>query len=188
MRAQQFNYLGFGGMAPDERAQSIFLNGDYLHLRWQVAGLVAGWLADAEVPLRHEGRVRGTMDGDLAWGEVLELKSINGRGYEQVVEFGPKEAHKWQGTAYCLCTGYSTVRFVYENKNTQDAVEFAWSPDEEWRAKVLERWSLLNEATDEKRLIPMLHPCLSEKGDAYRWCDFRKICDGAEFPKKVTLK
>lgn len=189
LRQQQFTFLRFKGLEPDEKAQRIFANGDYLHLRWQVAGLVAGWLKDAEVPLTHEGRVRGTMDGDLEWGEVLELKSINARGFEQVMEFGAKEGHKMQASAYGMCTGYTGVRFVYENKNTQDVKEIFFEITDEWREKVLAQWVELNRLTEERTLAPMLHDCVNERGFAFRYCDFRKVCEAARFPrKKLVLK
>ena len=91
-----------------------------------------------------------------------------------------------QGTAYAICTGYSRVRFLYENKNTQDAVEFAWDVTDEYRANVLHTWETLNSLTDNRTLAPMLKECLNERGE-YRWCDFRKMCEGATFLRKVRL-
>lgn len=51
--------------------------------------------------------------------EILEIKSINDRGFKEVCKYGPKEDHKLQATIYCKCLGIQATRFLYENKNDQ---------------------------------------------------------------------
>jgi hypothetical protein len=187
LREQQFTFLGMPSNRGGVDRKNIFLNGDYLHLRYQVAGLVAGWLTDVEVPLTHEGLVKGTMDGDLVWGEVLELKSINDRGYKQILDLGPKDAHKAQATAYMLCKGYSTTRFVYENKNDNQNSEYVFELTDGWALKVREEWDRLNELTEQRKLSPMLHECMNHRGFDWRYCEFSKICEGARWPRRLTL-
>ena len=48
---QEFTWLGWCEMAPSPKTAQIFHNGNFMHLRWQMAGLTAGWLKDAEVPV-----------------------------------------------------------------------------------------------------------------------------------------
>lgn len=187
LREQQFTYLGFPVAPVDADRQNIFDNGDFLHLRYQVAGMIGGWLRDVEVPLTYGSNVRGTMDGDLVWNEVLELKSINDRGYKSVMEFGPKEDHKCQATAYMLCTGYTTARFVYENKNDNHNCEFVFELEEGYQAKVLRDWAYLDELTEQRTLSPMLHECLQGKG-MFRWCSYAQLCEHARYPRtKIKL-
>lgn len=121
------------------------------------------------------------MDGHLSWDEVLELKSINDRGFQNVVEFGPKTDHKWQATAYMLATGMTATRFVYENKNTNSVKEYLFELDETMALEVRSQWQLLDERTESKTLFPMLHDCLNQRGP-YRWCPFSAICEEATWP------
>jgi hypothetical protein len=182
LRAQQFTFLGFPERVTSEDLQNIFMNGDYLHLRYQMAGVIAGWLKDVEVPLTYGQRVRGTMDGDLAWGEVLELKSINDWGYRQVADLGPKEPHKLQATAYMLATGYTSTRFVYENKNNNLNVEFVFELDDAYVKRVTEDWDRLDWLADRRKLAPMLHDCLNERGFDWKYCPFSPVCEKARYP------
>ena len=184
LREQQFTYLGVDGLNPDAQAQTIFANGDYMHLRYQVAGIVGGWLTDAEVPLHLGGNVRGTADGILAWGEVLELKSINFRGFAEVVDMGPKSEHKWQATAYMLATGLPITRFVYENKNTQANMEFEFALTDEWATQVTKDWERLDVLTANQELAPMRKDCEKREGFHFKYCPFAKICHTATFPRK----
>jgi hypothetical protein len=190
-REQQFTYLGFTGKATDVQAQNIFDNGDFLHLRYQVAGIIGGWLTDAEVPvmLANDGvRVKGTMDGVLEWGEVLELKSINARGFAEVVDLGPKRLHRMQATAYMLASGMKRTRFVYENKDRNTNAEFVFDLEYGYEQLEREQWDLLTTLTNLQELAPRQHDCINERGMEWRYCQFQKICEQAKFPvKKLVL-
>lgn len=186
LRRQQFTYLGKNGRANGVDSQNIFINGDFLHLRYQMVGLIQGWLKDVEVPLAlPEYGVRGTMDGDLGPG-VLELKSINRRGFARVSTFGPDAEHKRQATSYMLATGYDFTRFIYESKDDNARAEFLYKFDQETADDVIREWNLLNELKDSKKLYPMQRECLQEKGD-YRRCPFAKVCEGAKWPRVVMV-
>lgn len=188
-RQQQFTYLGFPQKAVDVDSQNIFANGDFLHLRYQVAGIVAGWLTDVEVPLSLGGYLRGTTDGILAWDEVLELKSINSRGFASVLDFGPKRLHKFQATAYMLCTGLKRTRFVYENKDRNTNAEFVFDLAPEWEQEVRQQWDEMNALVSAQELAPRLHDCINERGTEWKFCDYNHICAGAKFPKRrLTLE
>jgi hypothetical protein len=181
LRQQQFTFLGMPKGRPTPEQLNIFANGDFLHLRYQVAGLVAGWLSDVEVPLTVK-TVRGTADGILRWGEVLELKSINDYGFKNVLEFGPKEAHKRQATAYMIATGLPSTRFVYENKNTNANVEFLYHRDEDTVISVLDEWARLDILSARRELAPMLEPCTHQDGFDYKYCPYNKLCSEASWP------
>jgi hypothetical protein len=161
---------------------NIFYNGDFVHLRYQVAGLIDGWLTDVEVPLSY-GTVRGTADGLLTSGEVLEVKSINTRGFEQVAEYGAKEDHKLQATAYMLSTGRSMTRFIYENKNTNANIEHPFEIDQIYVNRVQAQWAELNALSAQRKLAPRLHDCINERGFDWNYCPFTQICEKAKWPK-----
>lgn len=192
-REQQFTYLGFPGRKRnDVQSQNIFDNGDFLHLRYQVAGIIAGWLQDAEVPVSlniGNIRVKGTMDGMLSWGEVLELKSINSRGFAEIIDLGPKHLHKLQATAYMMAADVGITRFVYENKDRNTNAEFVFYRTPEWEQEVTEQWQLLTELTKEQMLAARLHDCINERGTTWKYCAFADVCEKATFPtKKLVLK
>jgi hypothetical protein len=187
LREQQFTYLGFQGRRNNVQSQNIFDNGDFLHLRYQVAGIIGGWLTDAEVPVtlsRGDVRVRGTMDGVLVWGEVLELKSINSRGFATVVDLGPKRLHKLQATAYMMASGAKRTRFVYENKDRNTNAEFVFDLDYGYEQLVLEQWEELSRLTSQQELAHRLPDCINERGMEWRYCQFQEICEHAQFPAR----
>lgn len=89
----------------DPRAQRIFDNGTYTHERLQKYLLDMGLLILDEVPLINEeyniqGHTDGILDLDGEIG-VLEIKSINDRGFSQLKD--AKEEHKRQGLIYLFC-------------------------------------------------------------------------------------
>lgn len=181
MRERQLAYLGAKRLEPDGAGQNIFANGDWVHLRWQVAGLTGGWLAAAEVPVyKKEYQLTGTMDGLLVTGEGLELKSINDRGFSQVGSYGPKPEHREQVHSYMLAADLDRFRIVYENKNTNEPREFVVERDPVLMDKVKADLDMLNQAQADQRLLPMLPECEVKEG-RYAKCLYRESCPIARF-------
>ena len=90
----------------DPRTQRIFDNGTYTHERLQSYMLDMGLLICDEVPLINEQyNIQGHTDGILDIGNdeiaVLEIKSINERGFTTLKD--AKEEHKQQGLIYLYC-------------------------------------------------------------------------------------
>ena len=181
LRQQQLTFLGVDKRLPSLGAQNIFFNGDYVHLRYQVAGLIDGWLTDVEVPVVHQ-TIRGTMDGMFSWGEIAEFKSINDRGYAEVNEFGPKASHVRQVTAYMLATGVRSARFIYENKNTNATREFLYEFDQGIADSVQAEWDELNDLASARQLAPMIPACREKKGFYYNYCPFQGVCQESTWP------
>lgn len=176
LRARQFAFMGLPGTPPDEHALNIFLNGHWVHMRHQVVGLVASYLRHVEVPLSLEAhRMRGTADAIDMTDSVVEYKSINMNGYMQVRQFGPKEDHKQQVHAYMLAGEYKQARIIYENKNTNDIVEFLVPRDPDYIDRVKDDLNSLNTAQDKEVLLPIKPECMKKEG-AYRWCPFASRC------------
>lgn len=188
LRARQFSYLGMKGKAPDDHAMNIFLNGTYVHIRHQVVGMAAGYLTDVEVPVRHEGyNLKGTMDAVDATGALVEYKSINQNGFMQVRQFGAKPEHKHQVNSYFLATGHDYARIVYENKNTNDLLEFEVQRDPHEIDIVVSDLEDLQLATNNDMLLPMLAECTRKEG-RYRWCPFASQCPkGAQIMGKSDI-
>jgi hypothetical protein len=176
LRQRQFSFLGLKGKSPDEHSLNIFLNGTWVHMRHQVVGTVAGYLQAVEEPLVNtELNLRGTMDAVDSTGIPVEYKSINQHGYATVRAFGPKADHNEQLHSYMLAGGFEAGRVVYENKNTNDILEFFVKKDPEKIGKIYRELDSLNKATGAKTLLPMLAECTKKEGQ-YRWCPFASQC------------
>lgn len=163
---------------PSSRLVSIFHNGTYMHLRWQLAGLSAGWLAAPEVFAGNAHlNLKGTLDGVLDTGEGLELKSINSYGFSYLMSAGkPKAAHVYQITAYFLMTEIERFSVIYENKDTQDYREFVVTRKDAPVAQAIEEFERLNYAVDFEELPEVKDACWAGEGTEYLQCPFRDNC------------
>jgi hypothetical protein len=177
--------------------QQIFYDGTWRHLRWQAVLLQAGLLTDIEFPLKWEAmRSVGTMDGlgvvpddhaNFMWRGCeygFELKGINTYGFKKAVSDGVKDDHLAQVHRYFLSGGFDLFVIIYEDKNTQEWIEWVVTPEEALLAAQREELRLLNEAVDKKQL-PMMRPeCASKTGDIWvkGWCPYagdHGICESA---------
>lgn len=56
---------------------NTFATGNFMHRKWQMAGLTEGWLVKAEVPLENdEEDLGGTADGYIYDGSLFEFKGL----------------------------------------------------------------------------------------------------------------
>lgn len=192
-RQQMFAYLDAKiERRPDSGAASIFIQGTWIHVKWQAMGYMAGWMGQTEVPVRIDAyNLRGTIDGILhpsiaeaGW----ELKSINARGYRWVMEHGPKLEHLKQIHAYMLATGLRLWSLIYEEKDTQAYKEFLVVFDDVIAEEVIEELDVLNDAVKTKTLPPMLEGCTKKNGMTYRSCAYRDQCPEATWPRRINLR
>lgn len=175
-RRQQFTFLGMPELPPSPKLAAIFQTGTFMHIRWQMAGLTAGWLSEAEVPIgKNTYELSGTMDGVLDEDSVLELKSCNSNSFRRVLSFGPLEGHLFQVGTYVLTTGREKGVLIYEDKDTQEFKEFVFPRAElplieiEFGAKLL--WQRIT----AEQLVEPLDECLAKSGK-YLGCPFRDNC------------
>jgi hypothetical protein len=177
-RRQMFRVISMPGRYEiDPKLASIFMTGDFVHLKWQMAGLTAGWLDQAEVAWDSpELNLGGTLDGILDDGSGLEIKSINTRGFSMVNKFGADPKHLRQVHSYMKLTEIDTFSIVYEDKNTQDYREFRVRKDPEIMASVEQELDELNESLQTRTLPQVLPLCQSRDGSEYRNCPFRDTC------------
>ena len=176
LRAQLYKARGAKQASPTDKAMNIFQNGHYVHLRHQTAGLTAGYLVAAEVPVRIDSlNVLGTMDGDTVEDSVAEYKSINTYGFSSVSRFGPKEEHLRQVTAYMWASGRDKARVVYEDKNTNEMQEFLVPFDKELHAANIADWKELNDRMEDGSMPEMLPECRVQEG-RFKWCPFAETC------------
>jgi len=82
-------------------------------------------------------RLRGHTDGEMSWGDLLEIKSVSGHKYEMVQYHGRAlHEHVDQVQLYMLYGGYHWTWMVYVNRETfeHSIVRVAFDPE---RAKRL---------------------------------------------------
>lgn len=171
-RQQLFTYLGMPGKSKlDYRLNSIFLDGHWRHLRWQLVGLAAGALTHVEVPFAVDKyNLTGSVDGlneDEGW--IFELK-----GAFQLPSEVPFK-HLLQIHTYFLGTGYDRCAYVVECKRTQEFREWVVHKDDEIMKQVRKELDDLNRALDEGQLPQTLAECDIREG-AYKTCPYAKEC------------
>jgi hypothetical protein len=185
-RRQEFTWLGWWELPPSPKTAQIFHNGNFMHLRWQMAGITAGWLKHAEVAVpHHELKVSGTMDGVLYEGSVLELKSINTNGFSRVSTFGPEKQHQIQVGTYMYLTGADKGSIIYEDKNTQEYREFIVLMTQDLEDLVRESATTVWKLIDAEELAPPLTDCEAHLGYRYQTCPYRDRCLGVKTWKEA---
>ena len=196
-RKQVYNYLGvedeenFGAISP--QLQMIFYDGTWRHLRWQSVLLQAKIIDTVERPLLwKKKRSRGTMDGagvvpdnhpHVSWrGKEFgfELKGMNSWGYKSRIEKNtPREDHLEQVHRYFLSGGFPLFVIIYENKDTQEWIEFVIEPNPQMVQKQREELDRLNYAVDNKELPLMQPSCQKLTGKDFTSCPYgnkRGVC------------
>lgn len=181
-RKQQFTFLGMPEVNYSPKTSQIFQNGTFMHIRWQMAGLTEGWLAEGEVPVPADNAygLSGTRDGVAHEGSVVELKSINSNGFSSVNTFGPKESHKFQVGTYMVCSGTDNSVIIYEDKNTQDYKEFVVPLTKDLRDQVVEGAERLWDLIKTEKLAEPLAACEERAGYMFTGCPFRNVCLGTK--------
>lgn len=178
-RRRMFSAMGVPEQkAIDSKLGNIFLTGNALHLKWQMAGLTSGWLSAAEVPIEREDlNFGGTLDGMLYDGTGFELKSINDRGFRSVMDDGPKDLHLRQTHSYMLLDPeIPAFSVVYENKNDGEWKEFRVRRDDVMYSEIETEVKLLNEMYKSETLPKVLNKCDTREGAEYRNCPFKDMC------------
>jgi hypothetical protein len=161
----------------DAKLANIFHTGNFLHLKWQMAGLTEGWLAQAEVSVDAPHlRFSGTLDGILFDGSGFEFKTINNYGHN-FTWLDPKPIHVRQVHAYMvLKPEIERFSVIYENKDNAEWREMRIERDPVVYKSVQRELSNLNEMWDERKLPDPLEECRTKTGSTYRNCPFKDVC------------
>lgn len=177
-RKQQFVFHGVAKTPYASSTRGIFVNGDYVHLKHQVAGLRMGYLKDVEIPVRYpELNLTGTIDGITSEDAIVDFKSINSRGFGDLI--AARRDHVQQVHSYMLATGLQKGMVLYENKDNQEMKEFHFDRDEEIIEKIRSGYEELNALEDQGILAePLPDPSCFE----CRYCPFNRTC------RKLTTK
>lgn len=193
MRASWFDLMGAPANLPHDaedsaRTSMIFRNGDFVHLRLQWLLHEMGWLASYEVPLEDTANdIEGHCDGILSKPKraVLEIKSINDRGFVSVEKAGAaKPEHVDQANRYMNLTGCDEAVILYECKNDQRLREFWITRDKQAYAEDLK---VIRELSSYVRMrkVPQREGS-TPSCDVCRWCGYTKLCYDAEAVKRFV--
>jgi len=186
-RAQVFQYLGTDDESEegdvDVKLQSVFLDGTWRHLRWQMLLLAAGREfnvpVQVEVPFRSDTlRLRGSLDGIID-GRGFELKGT--RAMHAALK-APFASHVLQVHSYMVLADLDIFSVVYEDKATQETVEHVVMRDDTIERKVREELARLNEAIDTRVLPPIKKGCQGKPYSQEWWdCPYNRVCAKHDF-------
>jgi hypothetical protein len=166
---------------------AIFHQGTFMHLKWQALLLDAKILDQPEIScLLERYRLSGTVDGvgmvppeHLLYGEHKrfgwEFKSTNARGYQWVLDRGPRHDHLLQIHAYMMATGWRLWSLMYENKDNQQYKEFTIHYDPNIAQEVEDTLKELNTYVDNRELPPVLDECQRQQGQ-FKKCSYAHAC------------
>lgn len=102
------------------RTRRIFDNGTYTHIRLQDYLKAEGILLADEIPVVNDHyNIQGHTDGVLQIAEnevaILEIKSINNKGFTELKDIKPE--HKRQGLIYAFCLEQRRLELKKQYKN-----------------------------------------------------------------------
>lgn len=173
MRRQELAFIGARKIPmTDPKGARIFLNGTFVHLRWQATLLDAGIVDGVEITVKHSslparaaldgvGEVRGGRWDGLNFG--LELKGRNSFAFRsQVAKGSPDEKTQDQVAFQHWLTGFEVITVVNECKDTQQVSEFPIAYDGVRVARVRREVEEMVSAVEQKRLHPMLPECVRQ--------------------------
>lgn len=195
-RRRVFARLGLPGKSEQFSSDqaNTFATGNFMHRKWQMAGLTEGWLTQAEVPLHNPDLdLGGTADGYIYDGSLFEFKTINLNGIKWIRQTrSPKDEHVLQVAAYKLLDPkLKAASIVYEHKDTGDWREYRVQFTDQVMDRVESELGRLTRAMNERELQQEpLEKCLVKTGATYRQCPFRDTCldlhrKGHLWPKTV---
>lgn len=177
-RQQQFTYLGMPKAPETAQRMSVLVNGKWMHMKLQAAGITEGFLPEVEVPISENiWGVKGTMDGRTDKSKIFEAKSQNSFGFRKLkTSPEPKDEHIFQVGTYMLMEDQEEAIVFYENKDNQDTKEFKVFRTQALMDRVIQRIEKLLEITQASQLADMLPGCIEKTGWQYNYCAYRDVC------------
>lgn len=172
--------LGYEGAmqdSPDLDSLDLMSMGTRDHFWWQMEGLTEGWMTDAEFWVHDPVlQVGGSIDGILADGSILELKTVMGSKLRRIIMDGPVRGHLLQIACYLLLSDRQWASLVYQARDTGKFFEFRVQRSEELEDEVVQLLATMKEFTDAGTLPVILPDCEIRVGDTFKRCPFRSTC------------
>ncbi len=184
-RAIFFSMKGFPRKEKEPKLLRILDRGEMIH-----QGLMRSLFESpdirvvaAEISIPPNSIVKGRADAIVSVENklyVVEIKSIASPKYSNPEI--PKKAHRYQIQLYLHFFEIEKGILIYENKNTQELMEFEEKYDKKLCEKILEDFKTLKYHIENDILPPKpkdLEPWQCE------YCDFKEVCQKIENEKKI---
>ncbi|HTJ49413.1 MAG TPA: hypothetical protein VL443_08185 [Cyclobacteriaceae bacterium] len=168
----------------------VFLEGWYVHLKWQRLFQSAGYAVEIEKTRYNPAfGVFHTPDiiakfpeitGEDLW--IVEIKSMSPRAYEAIVEENdPKRVHPdgfKQAQMYMYLTGYKRAMLLLENKANQQHREVCFDFDPNFVAPYVHRMNILAQlhVSYEQGIGTPKRVCESKDSERAVNCPMRHVC------------
>lgn len=203
-RRQELAFLGMPvtveSISPQLR--QIFMNGTWVHLRWQAMLMTFGLLDNIEVTIKNpRNKARCSMDGEgTAWTGMyggrefgFELKGRNDFEFNNQITKGPDEKTRRQVDFEFLLSGLDLFVIMNENKNNQGWKEWVIVRDEDRIAEAKKELDALNKDIDNTTLAPMLPECVKQiKDGEFFSCPFGGVTGvcvaSGSWPNQIGVK
>ncbi|AKL88374.1 hypothetical protein BH789_gp093 [Gordonia phage GMA6] len=185
LRRQELAFAGVPGEPIDPQLRNIFNDGKWRHLRWQAMLLETGIITDPEYLVQWPKFLsRGSLD---ARGEVpmdhhkptwrgkefgFELKGVSTFQYGELKKNGPMDKHMRQIHHYFVLGNFDLFSIVYEDKTTQDWIEWVVEPDRKLLIEAENDMRELAKAVKSRKLHGMQPACIKRKGIEFNDCPF----------------
>ena len=177
-RALQFGYQGAPRNPVKVDDLDLMAIGTKMHLMWQMEGLSAGYLTDAEVWVTDGDLLGGSMDGILYDDSIFELKTMRSQVYAKWVakEKTVKFDHLLQTEAYFRCSGRNRASLLYQDRDSGQTHEWRLKSDpriEDALDEILQRaYGFI-----EVDALPTIYAdCQSQTGFVFKQCSYSEHC------------
>jgi len=195
LRALVYQWRGEKVKSPNGRLFFIFADGNLHHelivKQLEEAGVT---VTMKEAPIRdNERNISGKLDALIKMDKnyyVLEIKTINRRGFDEVMRTGAKEEHVLQLQLYLhYVQNLFKIQakqgiILYKNKDTSHFADFPIDYDETYVNSFFEKLKVLENHVKDKTF-----PDRSYERDDWHcsYCDYRETC-WAGIPKRKVVE
>lgn len=195
LRALVYQWRGEEGVAPDARMFFVFADGDMHHkaIVQQLEDSGQAQVIMKEAPLRDkEHNISGKLDALLKLNNhhyVLEIKSINRYGFDEIMRDGPKEDHVIQLQLYL-----HFVQNIYKIETKQGFVLYKCKDTARFYDFLIDyNVNVVNDFFAKLKLVEehLAKKTLPERPYEItdwhcRYCDYKRICWAGAQGKKVA--
>lgn len=184
-RATLFHFASMPKLPPTPQQQDNMDEGSWLHLKYQMEGISAGYIASAETwDFDPDLRYGMKDDGILYEDSLLELKFVNAKKYAAILNGdrrynqspGPLPAHVLQVTGGMMLKGKPVASLVYVNKEDSTFIEYRIPYVQDNFNVLLTLLDDLNGWVDLGELPAILEGCQNGTSWLSRNCEYRDIC------------
>lgn len=193
-RSIAYQLHGFEPKPLRARARMVFRLGDTVEA--EIKALIQKYppkgfeieYPEAPIEIEIAGRViTGHVDGLILKPKlmILEIKSINTRGFSMLASKGISYGYQCQATLYMKALGYEKTLFIFYNKDTSHLTEIPYEFDDEMYEYIVERFT--NVIGSGKESLPDREYEPNEKGVLGFQCNYCAFVDKCWSEAKLKI-